>query len=485
MRIWDVIGGEIVYGGDIRGIGPCVVCFRREGNEWTVWVNGKITGLSTASISISNGTGAQCLRAQEYGDSNRILDGWLGYTQFWHRALHVAEIQYLSKNSLQVFNELFIPPLQLITVDISTNITVALNVTEQNDTSAISGSVIHAGTVNVTENNDTSSITVSQVHIGTVSVTEENDIPTISGTVGAGGGITGSVNVTEEDDVSAIIGKLVFTGSVNITESDDTSNISGNLKYIGTVNVVEADDTANITGSVPVPFITGTVVVTEQNDSSVISGTVKITATIAATEQNDSSEITARIPITGTINVVEQNDSSNIIVVQQLPIILEYDDIIVPIPHPVLDADENQRILETNFDVIKQLFLKFQNQFLNAWHHVGDSSEPAFDTDWQNVNVTIYGYAGFRDNGLNVVQLKGRVEKISTIAANGDTIFTLPENYRPTFGIIKAVPISSFGVGDMATLAVTPAGQVQIWSPATIAANTAIILDINYSKDNP
>jgi len=62
-----------------------------------------------------------------------------------------------------------------------------------------------------------------------------------------------------------------------------------------------------------------------------------------------------------------------------------------------------------------------------AWHEVGGSGEPAFESSWVNYSSD-YDSAAFRMEPGGLVRLKGTVKNGTTNAA----IFTLPAGYRPS-----------------------------------------------------
>lgn len=66
------------------------------------------------------------------------------------------------------------------------------------------------------------------------------------------------------------------------------------------------------------------------------------------------------------------------------------------------------------------------NLFLEAWHEVGGSGEPAFQNSWANFGSGFSTMAFMRDP-FGFVHLKGTIDTGSA----STVIFTLPENYRP------------------------------------------------------
>lgn len=63
---------------------------------------------------------------------------------------------------------------------------------------------------------------------------------------------------------------------------------------------------------------------------------------------------------------------------------------------------------------------------IEEWHYIGDTGEPAFQSSWANVS----GYRGacFLKDPQGWVHLSGLI----TGDIPGTTIFTLPEDYRPS-----------------------------------------------------
>jgi hypothetical protein len=65
------------------------------------------------------------------------------------------------------------------------------------------------------------------------------------------------------------------------------------------------------------------------------------------------------------------------------------------------------------------------------WHYVGETSEPAFGTDWANAAAD--RNLAFRKREAGAVDVQGFVENTNAPSAPGtETVFVLPVGYRPT-----------------------------------------------------
>ncbi len=96
---------------------------------------------------------------------------------------------------------------------------------------------------------------------GTIAVTEEDDSSAITGEAPP----TGSIAATEADDTSAITGQIINVGTIAVTEADDTSVINAAAIYdiTGAMDATEADDTLS---SVSWVSVTGTLITDEEGD---------------------------------------------------------------------------------------------------------------------------------------------------------------------------------------------------------------------------
>ena len=89
----------------------------------------------------------------------------------------------------------------------------------------------------------------------------------------------------------------------------------------------------------------------------------------------------------------------------------------------------------------------------DKWHYVGESGEPSFENSWVNYDTATFAAARFIKDASGVVHIEGLV-KSGTVP---ETIFTLPEGYRPTQENLLTVQQSNTGV---ARLDILPEGDV-------------------------
>lgn len=118
-------------------------------------------------------------------------------------------------------------------------------VTEVNDILTATGQLVISGSLAQTEGDDALSSVgfIGDGVDGTLNVTEQDDSIAVTGALT----IAGTLNLTEQDDTSQKAGTISIVGTVNVTEGDDTISASANLAIIGSVNTTELDD--SIVGS--------------------------------------------------------------------------------------------------------------------------------------------------------------------------------------------------------------------------------------------
>lgn len=101
----------------------------------------------------------------------------------------------------------------------------------------------------------------------------------------------------------------------------------------------------------------------------------------------------------------------------------------------------------------------------DPWKAIGAVGQPAFGTNWQNIGGA-YQSAGYRIDTNGRVYLRGTVKRTAGAVT---TIFTLPAGYRPSNGMIWAVP----GDNAFARIDVDSGGNV-ILQAGTAAAFLAL-----------
>lgn len=105
------------------------------------------------------------------------------------------------------------------------------------------------------------------------------------------------------------------------------------------------------------------------------------------------------------------------------------------------------------------------------WHYVGEAGEPAFENSWANRGAG-YTKAAFRRREAGVIDLAGH---LATGGSGALTIFTLPEDYRPTAATFVQCIWSSGGDFDKsAWIDVATNGEVRPIGAGT--ANWVIVL---------
>lgn len=77
-----------------------------------------------------------------------------------------------------------------------------------------------------------------------------------------------------------------------------------------------------------------------------------------------------------------------------------------------------------------------------AWHYVGATDEPAFNSTWANISTL--PKLAFRSRETGIVDIQGTVTPGAS-ATSGTAIFTLPTGYRPT--VLSYIPIVTNKLG--------------------------------------
>lgn len=99
------------------------------------------------------------------------------------------------------------------------------------------------------------------------------------------------------------------------------------------------------------------------------------------------------------------------------------------------------------------------------WHYVGATDEPAFGTSWDNAAAN--NNLAFRIREAGVVDIQGYVQNTAApTEPASDTLFTLPEGYRPSAETFQG----------MATVTTDDGSDGPIISPVVVATSGAVFL---------
>jgi len=150
----------------------------------------------------------------------------------------------------------------------------------------------------------------------------------------------------------------------------------------------------------------------------------------------------------------------------------EYSPLVTP-----LNTDQLPAHVSNELDKIKNAINELYQP--EPWHEVGATGEPAFAANWSNSSGQ--ETAAFRKDSQNVLRIKGRISK-STNGISSDTVFTLPEGYRPANTVLLRYVTSPWTVGSCGLLHITSNGAVQIFASGLTAGfevgiNTSFYLD--------
>lgn len=184
-------------------------------------------------------------------------------------------------------------------------------VTQADQTSTASGTVLNpiTGTVAVTQAAQTSTASAVETFTATSTSTQDAQTSTASGTVA--NPVTGNVAVTQADQTSTASGAESFTATAGITQADQTSTASAVETFTGTSANTQADQTSTasaVVGDAP----SGTVAVTQADQTSTASGTVTliVSGTVAVTQSDQTSAAFAVETFTGTSANVQADQGS-------------------------------------------------------------------------------------------------------------------------------------------------------------------------------
>lgn len=124
---------------------------------------------------------------------------------------------------------------------------------------------------------------------------------------------------------------------------------------------------------------------------------------------------------------------------------------------------------------------------IEPWREVGASEQPGFTSPWVNFDTSpLYRPAKFRKNVLDQVELRGLCAS-GTTGANGQTIFTLPEGYRPVMvsssvGMTFTTSCFNGATAVYGTVAIYSDGRVTPYLGNVFGAGTGLWLDgINFN----
>jgi hypothetical protein len=108
--------------------------------------------------------------------------------------------------------------------------------------------------------------------------------------------------------------------------------------------------------------------------------------------------------------------------------------------HPPFTVSNAVKVTNLNADLLDGLTsTAFVQAAVGGWHFVGDPSEPAFQSGWDETTLVGYQRPGFRIDNNHVVHLTGVIDG-GTIGA---AAFTLPAAYCPAFNKEFATTTSS------------------------------------------
>ncbi|WP_162918573.1 hypothetical protein [Taklimakanibacter deserti] len=132
----------------------------------------------------------------------------------------------------------------------------SLSVTEANDTSSATATLLIKGAASPTEAGDTLSSAAALLIKGTFAASEASDTPASAGVLP----ITGTLSLTEAGDTLSAqgAGQPLTTGSLDLAEADDGLSAAAALSITGTISVAEAGDTLAATAAVadaPAPLV--------------------------------------------------------------------------------------------------------------------------------------------------------------------------------------------------------------------------------------
>lgn len=153
--------------------------------------------------------------------------------------------------------------------------TGTIAVTQANQTSAISGTVLNpiTGTIGVTQASDTGAIIGLESFTGTIGATQADQTAAISGSVAPA--VTGTIGVTQEDDTADFQGDAVTDGILSAIQDDQVGAFTGDVinPITGVLGAIQEDDTGAFVGEM-FGFIVGNLAATQANQTMTASGSV-------------------------------------------------------------------------------------------------------------------------------------------------------------------------------------------------------------------
>lgn len=276
----------------------------RDGSTVRFYRNGKPHGANktissnsigwlSRNISLANGSSYS---------PGQGFEGKLPLAMIYNRALSDDEIALLFAFPYIWTSE---ADFRLLSFIPSSNVTGTISETDENDSSAISGTTTVTGSLAETEDSDVSAITGTTTVTGSLAETEDDDAAAISGSVGSEA--TGTIAVTDTDDATAITGTTTIVGILSETEDDDAIAATGTTTVTGTIAETEDDDSPAISGTVG-DAVSGSIAFTDEADAVSANGTTTVIGSLSEVEDPDTSEILGTTVIVGIISITDAED---------------------------------------------------------------------------------------------------------------------------------------------------------------------------------
>ena len=133
-------------------------------------------------------------------------------------------------------------------------ITGVLYAVDSNDTAALAGGVLVAGSINTTDGNDYALLSGENRIDGVIDITDSPDTDAFIGAVA----VNGVLSATDSNDSATLFGEVEVAGILDTTDQNDTAALTGGVEVGGIIDTTDENDVALLIGELgPEPSPTG------------------------------------------------------------------------------------------------------------------------------------------------------------------------------------------------------------------------------------
>ena len=141
-----------------------------------------------------------------------------------------------------------------------------------------------------------------------INATQDDNTTAIAGTVS----VSASVTATQADNTAAIVEQVKVIASVSATQADNTAAISSTVQVNASISATQADNTAAVAVNVVNNSVTVSVDATQDNNTAAVSSSVSVTVSLAVTQDDNTAQVAASVavPVSADINATQDDNSA-------------------------------------------------------------------------------------------------------------------------------------------------------------------------------